>query len=272
MESVQSTTLLEAAGLYLGSIKEKDNQETTHRELSRFVQWCGPDRAFPEINPSEIGEYADQVAGTGTSPQAADRLQAIRNFLSYARKKGLIDKNLAQHVRIRKFRSRAGKSQQRDFQETIELTRDGHAQLVEQLEKLKSERVPLAIQIQKAAADKDVRENAPLEAAREQLGYVESRIRTLEETLKSAVIINDAQKSKSQVVKLGMRVSVKDLTSGRQNSYMLVNPTEANPLEGRISNASPLGKALFNRRVGTEIKVDTPRGINRFQIMKVSSK
>ncbi len=270
--SVQSKRILEAAGLYLDSIKEKDNQEASHRELFRFVQWCGPERIFEAISPSEIGEYVEQVLGTGTSPQASVRLQALKEFLVYARKQGMLEINLAQHVRVRKSKTKTNSANQLNLQEVIELTPEGHAQVVEQLEKLKSERAPLAVQIQKAAADKDVRENAPLEAAREQLGYVESRIRTLEDTLKKAVIIKTSRRGKSKVVKLGVRVSVKDLASGKRNSYRLVNSTEANPSEGKISNASPLGKALFNRRAGTEIKVDTPRGISRFEILKIFSK
>ena len=269
---LKSKRVLETAGLFLDSIKGKDNQEAVHRELYRFVDWCGPERTFEAIHPSDIGEYVEQVLGTGTSPQAPVRLQALKDFLIYARKQGIVTINLAQHVRVRKSKTRSESSNQRNSQDVIELTRDGHAQLVEQLDKLKSERAPLAIQIQKAAADKDVRENAPLEAAREQLGYVESRIRTLEDTLKKAVIIKTTRKGKSKVVKLGVRVSVKDLESGKRNSYRLVNSTEANPSEGKISNASPLGKALFNRRAGTEIKVDTPKGISRFEILKIFSK
>ena len=71
--------------------------------------------------------------------------------------------------------------------EPVELTREGLVRLQDELEKLKAERGPLAAQIRRAAADKDVRENVPLEAAREQLGHTESRIRTIEGTLTAAV-------------------------------------------------------------------------------------
>ena len=161
-------TLLQAVGIYAGSVKAGANDEELHRELYKFVNWCGPDRAFAEISAPEVGEYADQVAGTGTTPQAAERLRLIRGFLSYAKKKGLVEKNLAQHVRIRKARTRAGAGG--DTPESAALTQAGHKELVAQGEKLRVERTAIAIEIQKAAADKDVRENAPLEAAREESG------------------------------------------------------------------------------------------------------
>lgn len=263
-------TIIQAVGFYVGSFKAQDTYDSLHRELFKFVNWCGPERLLSAINPSEIGEYAEQVGGTGTTPQAAERLQVVREFLVYARKKGLIDKNLAQHVRIRKSRSRHIGVHVQEIAERIELTPDGHAQLIAQLEQLKSERAPLAVQIQKAAADKDVRENVPLEAAREQLGHVESRIREIENTLKAAVVMDSSRQEKGQTVKLGMRVHVKDLTTNRETSYMLVGRTETNPLEGKISDVSPLGRALVNRSVGQEVEVETPRGKTRYRILKVS--
>ena len=103
MNSNEPKTLLEIVGLYVGSLKEND--EATHKELYRFVNWCGPERQFSQMVPALIGGYADSVAGTGTTPLAAERLQVVRKFLTYARKKGIIEINLAQHVRVRKART-----------------------------------------------------------------------------------------------------------------------------------------------------------------------
>jgi transcription elongation factor GreA len=260
-------------GLYVDSTKTDKEGDTSHRELFRFVQWCGSERVLNEINPSEIGEYADSVGGSGTTPLAAERLQVIRGFLSYARKKGMIDKNLSQHVRIRKSRTRSASSNRtQSSQATVQLTAEGHAQLVQQLEKLKSERAPLAQQIQKAAADKDVRENAPLEAAREQLGHVESRIRDLETQLKDAVILDPSQLAASRIVKLGVKVSVKDVNTGRETSYVIVNRSESNPLESKISDVSPMGLALIGKAVGQEIAVESPRGTVRYMVTKIAAR
>ncbi len=267
-EAEVSRTLLEAVGFYVDSLKAKENHETTHRELHKFIQWCGPDKDFLELRPSEVGEYADQIGGTGTTPQATERLQVIRSFLTYVRKQGIIEVNLAQHVRIRKAKSRARGSQVREV-EVVELTQEGFTQLTGQLERLKSERAPLAIQIQKAAADKDVRENAPLEAAREQLGLVESRIRDLEESLSNAVVVDLSKRRSGKTVKIGTKVSVKEAGGSRSASYTLVSRTEANSLEGRISDVSPLGKALVGRSAGDNVEVETPRGKIRYSIVRV---
>ena len=272
MASSESVTLTEAVTLYIGSIKAKDNHEQVHRELYRFVHWCGQQKTLSQISPPEVGEYAEQMGGTGTTPQAAERLQIVRNFLSYAKKKGLVDTNLAQHIRIRKARPRKRIDEVRGRPEVVGLTPEGHAQLLSQLEKLKADRANVSVEIHRAAADKDVRENAPLEAAREQQGQIESRILEIEETLRSAVIIDPSeQQGPMPTVKLGARVSLKDLDSGRETSYTVVSRSEANPLEGKISDVSPLGKELMYGSAGQEVDVQTPRGVTRYRILKVSS-
>ena len=268
MGSSESIKLLEAVGLYISSLKSKDNQEEIQKELLRFVHWYGADRTLSGFSPPEIGEYADRIGGSRTAPQAAGHLKAVRDFFSYARKRGLINKNLALHVRVPKSKGRIGKTRDQD---AIELTAAGHTQLVAQLEKLKGERAPLAQQIRKAAADRDVRENAPLEAAREQLGHLESRIMGLENTLKFAVIIDSRSHKRRPTVKLGTRVSIKDLKTGRRTQYTLVNRSEANPLEAKISDISPLGQVLMGSAKGQEVEAETPRGKIRYRILKVSS-
>ncbi|MCH8205526.1 MAG: transcription elongation factor GreA [Chloroflexi bacterium] len=270
MERSGPVTLLQAVGSYVSSVKGNEDQGAAQRVLHRFVNWCGPDRTLTEIKPPEIGEYADQLGATGTAPEAADRLQIIKDFLSYARKNRLIDKNLAQHVRVRKSKSLSRRQGGPGGPEAIKLTRDGLTRLQAELDKLKAERAPLAMQIRKAAADKDVRENVPLEAAREQLGHAEARIRTIEGTLKYAVVIDSTGQAAVRV-QLGSKVSVRDIGSGRKTTYTLVSAAEANPLEGKISDVSPLGKALLKRYAGDEVEFDTPRGKTRYRVVKITS-
>ena len=270
MERNGPVTLLQAVGSYVSSVKGDEDQGAAQRVLHRFVNWCGPDKTLTEINPPEIGEYADQLGATGTAPESATRLQIIKDFLSYARKNRLIDKNLAQHVRVRKSKSARQKLQGPGGPEVVKLTRDGLNRLQSELEKLKAARGPLAIQIRKAAADKDVRENVPLEAAREQLGHTEARIRTIEGTLKYVEVIDSSGKA-ALMVGLGSRVSVRDVGSGRKTTYTLVNAAEANPLEGKISDVSPLGKALLARYAGDEVEFDTPGGKTRYHVVKITS-
>ena len=271
MGSDGAMTLLEAVGSYVDSMKKKESQQIAHQQLFRFVSWCGRDRALSEIRPSEIEDYVERAGGAGMSFQAAERLQVIRRFLAYARKKGMMDVNLAQHVRIPRAKARTIRERLAKGGQTVELTRHGHAQLAAELEKLESERGPLAAQIGRAAADKDVRENAPLEAAREQMGQAEARIRHIEETLKVAVIIGRGAKRKDQKIVLGANVVVQDVGSGRRTTYTIVNAMEANPSGGKISDASPVGKALVGHSMGDEIAVDTPGGKQQYRIVKVTS-
>ena len=261
---------MEALGLYVGSLKPDSDQDGVHKEIFRFVQWCGSDRLFKDVAPLEVEEYSNKVGGGATRPQATGRLQIVKKFLSYAAKKEMITANLAREIKVRVPKTR-GTNKGQYAQQLNQLTPEGHAQLVDQLERLKAERGLIAIQIRKAAADKDVRENVPLEAAREQLGYVESRIRNLEAALRSSVVMDSSQQQVVQNVKVGMRVSVKDLSSGREMSYMLVSAFEANPLEGRISDLSPMGKALVGHAKGQEIEANTPRGKIRYRILKIST-
>ena len=146
-------TLMDAVEQYVKSLRAKDSN--TQQHLVGFVRWMGgEDRPVDAIQPSEIGEFGEQTMGSGT--QAVERLQSVRKFLSYAKKKDLTDQNLAQHLRIRKG-SRSARNATGDGPKTIEVTREGHKTLVEELEQRKGERGLLAAEIKRAAADKDVR-------------------------------------------------------------------------------------------------------------------
>ena len=88
----ESLTVLEAVGVYAGSLRPKDGEQTeAHKQLLRFVSWCGAERRISEIAPAEIGEYSDQSNG-GT--QSAERLQEVKKFLAFASKQGLTEQTL----------------------------------------------------------------------------------------------------------------------------------------------------------------------------------
>ena len=187
------------------------------------------------------------------------------------KKKGRLEQNLAQHVRIRKSKTRGSQSGESVTQEKgDEMTSEGHAQLIKELARLKEESSSLSEDIHKAAQDKDVRENAPLEAAREQKGLVESRIRQLDGQLKNARVVDYSKAKKDSIVRVGSKVVVKDTESGKSQNYTLVSAAEANPLEGRISDVSPVGKAIHRKHAGQEVRVETPRGTQQLLIVKVS--
>ena len=98
-----------------------------------------------------------------------------------------------------------------------------------------------------ALSDRDLRENAPLDAARHQQSYVESRIRTIEATLARAVVVTD-EKPAGEAVAIGSTVVLRNLSNDAETRYTLVRPGEVNAGQGRISYESPVGQALLQRR------------------------
>ena len=127
-----------------------------------------------------------------------------------------------------------------------------------ELANLKNQRAQVIEDMQKAAADKDFRENAPLAAAREQKAHVEGRIKEIESTLNQAKIIGEGHDTTT--AKLGDTVVLRDLSSDKELTYTLVDSREANPVKGRLSVASPLGKAISGKQVGQTLEVAAPAG------------
>ena len=252
--------LSEAVAAYLASLPPEDREES-QQELGKLVRWFGRLHPVSGVAAHELENYAEMVTASDIDP--LKRLEPVKAFLSYAKREKLTSTNLAVHLRIRKVSAkRAGA---RATEAAVTLTPKGYAELEAELEALKSERPRIAEELRRAAADKDFAENAPLDAAREQQGQIEARIRRLERTLRSAVIINEADVEGDKVM-LGSAVILKDLSSGEELHYTLVNPSEASPMKGNISIASPTGKMLLNRVEGDEVEVTAPGGILRYRI------
>lgn len=148
------------------------------------------------------------------------------------------------------------------------LTREGLKKLEEELEFLRTtRRAQVAERLHNAQEDGELIENAEYEDAKNEQAFVEGRILTLETMLSNAVIIDEH--GPNDVVSLGSRVTVKEADTGMEE-YLLVGAAEANPKQGRISNESPLGRALLGRRVGDEVKVQAPAGPLSFRIVKIT--
>ena len=152
-------------------------------------------------------------------------------------------------------------------QQVVELTREGHEALEIEVEALKAQRPQVREEIRAAMLDKDFRENAPLDAAKEKQAHLESRIRQIDETLKRAVVVEGV--AGGSRVQIGSTVQVANLKSGASLRYTIVGSNEGNAAEGKISNASPIGKALLDRSVGDEVKVSVPAGVLRLRVEKV---
>jgi len=148
----------------------------------------------------------------------------------------------------------------------VYLTAEGKSSLEEELTHLKMVRRPeVADRIQQAKLDGDVSESGEYEDAKNEQAWVEGRIRTLEHMLQNSRIIEG---TRSDTVTLGSHVNLRD---GEGNEYVwtIVGSAEANPRQSRISNESPVGKALMGKKKGDKVSVDTPGGREEFVLLKV---
>lgn len=141
----------------------------------------------------------------------------------------------------------------------IELTQDGYDALVKELEYLKTEkRREIAEKIKVARGYGDLSENAEYDAAKDEQGHVEQRIMELERTVKNAKIMNKGAVTKG-TVSVGTKVTVVD-EDGDEETYSIVGSTEYDPLNGKISDDSPVGRALKGHKTGETVTVELPTG------------
>ena len=146
-----------------------------------------------------------------------------------------------------------------------QITKEGKKELEKELVTLKARRSEIAEKISEARDYGDLTENAEYDAAREDQGLVESRIAEIEDILLNAEIIKSTHKS---TIGLGSKVELKN--GAKQVSYHIVGPVEANPAAGRISNESPIGKALMDKKVGDKASVTTPKGEINYEIVGIA--
>jgi transcription elongation factor GreA len=260
----QEVTLMDAARRYFAQLS--DSERVAHQaEVERFVRWLGADRGFDQLRGQEVANYAETL--TGSVADASARAEAVRKFLAFAKKADITTENMGLHLRVKKT---AGlRAAQRAAPKEIEMTESEKQALEAELEGLKGQRPRIREDLRRAMADKDFRENAPLDAARQEQAYVEGRIRELEATLHRAVIIEAGQGPSGDAVDIGSTVVLQNLKSNAETTYTLVRPGEANAAEGRISFQSPVGQALLGQRAGSEVEVSAPSGAIRFRIERV---
>ncbi|BCV20107.1 transcription elongation factor GreA [Moorella sp. Hama-1] len=149
------------------------------------------------------------------------------------------------------------------------LTANGLKKLEEELEYLKTvRRQEVAERLKQAIEFGDISENSEYEDAKNEQAFIEGRILTLEKKLRNAKVIV-ASEVPDDVVSLGSRVTLKDLDDGEEIQYEIVGSMEADPAENRISNESPVGKALLGHHTGEIIDIQVPAGNLRYQIMNI---
>jgi transcription elongation factor GreA len=268
MPEAEKVTISEAVTRFLATSPAQRNPEYP-QQIQKFLRWAGRDRVLSEMTPRQVESYTEANAG-----ETAEKLAAIRAFLAYANKSGITPTNLGVHLKAKKVSSRGSGARGTKPVQKSQLTKEGYDKAVVELEELKGHRVVIADEIRKAMADKDFRENAPLDAARDKQGHLEARIRELEHILRHAVTIDDAEpadtRSESEGrCRVGSKIVVKDMTFNEEIIYQIVHPNEVNLRLGRISAESPTGRAFMDKRAGEVVQVTAPGGVHNYRIQRI---
>ncbi len=151
---------------------------------------------------------------------------------------------------------------------TTFLTKEGFQKLQEELDYLRTtKRQEVAERLHEAMEGGELIENAEYEAAKNEQAFVEGRIQELEVILATARLIEDNGKSKEGLIQVGSTVTIEE--DGEPATYTIVGAAEANPREGKISNESPIGKAIIGHKVGETLQVEAPGGHFKVKILKV---
>lgn len=152
----------------------------------------------------------------------------------------------------------------------VVLTYEGLKRMEEELEDLKTvRRKEVAEKIKEARGQGDLSENAEYDAAKEEQAEIEARIVVLEKMLRNAEVIDDEEVS-ADIISIGSKVKIYDIEFEEEDEYSIVGSAEADPMAGKISNESPVGKALLGHKLGDLVTVETPGGEAEFRILEIS--
>ncbi len=148
----------------------------------------------------------------------------------------------------------------------VYLTTEGKAQLEQELDRLLKRRQELLKRIQEEREFGAFAEGGEPDADKQDLAFVEGKILTIENQLREAVVVSEHDSSK---VTVGSKVTVVD-EEGTEESYVIVGSPEARPTEGKISNESPVGSALWGKKVGDKVKVSVPSGTLEYTVKSIA--
>jgi len=247
----------------MGGTKQPIDQQ----EINRFVRWYGVDRSFKKIVYHDVENYSERFGAS--LKDAAAVLKPLKDFFVYAKEEGYNTTNLGKGIKLRKNPGRDMSISKREVKEQEIITKEGFEHLKAEIDSLKGERVNIAQMLRLAMADKDFRENAPLDAAREHQGMVEARIRELEATFRRAQVADSNSGGDGSRVVVGSAVVITDLDTNEETKYTLVHPNEANLAVGKISVASPTGKSLLDHSVSDIVEVVAPSGVFKYRIESI---
>ena len=151
------------------------------------------------------------------------------------------------------------------------LTPEGYEKLKAEIDHLRgTKRREVAERIRVAREFGDIAENAEYDSAKNEQAHLEARIAVLEDRLKSARVVTKKEISKD-AVSIGSRVRLRDMQANKTFEYHIVGSAEANPAENKLSNESPVGKAIMGKKKGEIVEVAAPRGSLKFKIMEIKA-
>ncbi len=266
------------AGAHFLNALEAEKAREERAEIDRFVEWLGADHLMGDLTADQIGEYLrerfPEAFATDDDPAELDDemstlLEPLRALLAYASRLAFTEENLVPALRLREGGggARGGAGAAAELGGAYYVTIEGLESLEQELEELKARRPEIAESLRAAMADKDFRENAPLDAARDAQAHLEARIRVIEDQLRHAVIIDP--ETKRGRANVGSTVKVLNLNLDREQTFQLVSPSEVNPASGKISVESPVGLAVINQGPGDEVLVEAPAGQLRLRVLEV---
>ena len=152
----------------------------------------------------------------------------------------------------------------------ITLTDEGLKKLEAELENLKTvKRKEIAEKIKVALSFGDLSENSEYDEAKKEQAFIEARIAEIEAMLKIVKVLDESELSTEHVA-VGSKVRLKDMEFGDEEEYQIVGSTEADPNAGRISDESPIGKAILGHKVGDIVEVEVPDGMISFEVLEIS--
>ena len=277
-------TLIKSVNLYTNRMR-KSRKETIKNDLSSFIQWLTislENKSYDEnsnleninlniIEPFFIEQYVKITNLKHSNQNASKKLTVARDYLNYIHTEGFTESNLGNHIRNKKGRRSGSASLKSKVHEgdLVEISKEYHDSLEKELNVKYKEREDVVVDINKAAADKDFRENAPLEAAREKQGLIESQIKTIEETLRKSVIFNTKRSNKkNKIAQIGSKVTLEK--ENKRTKINLVASPEADVNLSKISLESPLGKALLGKGENDHVTILAPAGEIKYKIVKVT--
>lgn len=269
----------EAVTQFLANLPQ-ENKASYEGELNKFMRWFGGDRNVSEITARDVESYQEDIT-TQRGANTERRLRPIKEFLAFSYSQKWLYENVSKYIRLKRVAgtsrrttasAAAAAAAAAPLQEQREqITREGYEQLKEELSHLITvERPSVSAAILEARRDRDIRENAGFAAAKEHQSHIETRIQQLQQQLANVDIIGeDGVKADRSRVMIGATVTMRELDTDDVVEYTLVSPMEASVRTGKISVASPVGKALLDSRLGDEVDVEAPVGTIKYRIEKI---